>query len=517
MGLQTRYRLTKKSSTNTIETASVSSTIAREDHLDVWTTGFALTGCTAFFLSLIAYNFVDIDIWHQMALIRDSLAAGRLLKQDPYSYLPTIHPWVDHEWGAGALAYLGTTWLGSRWILALKFVAAFATAVACALHARLRETDLRLFVMCAPLAFILMHLGFLSTVRAQAYSFALTTVVLCLLQIDRREIRRWIVPWLVVFPVWVNLHAGFVVGIGILTLYAIEQAVRGFPWRHLLVAILAMTLEIFINPYGLEYFHYLRRAIFMPRPFSPEWGSFLTLASPLAITFAVTLAVAVYSAWQAGWGYAHNVPILLATAMEGALHRKLMPLYAIAWLCYVPTYLQHTPVGAWWLGFYSKRRWFMSSAWILFACACIVAAVRERPWKLSVPQPLYPVGPVLYLQQQNFTGNLVVPFRIGAFVSWKLYPAVKVSLDSRYEVIYPDAVMKQIFDFYAGLPGWQSTLAAYPTDAVLLPRNAPVLTAFGSIGWHCVYRDREFEIYVRPDRDLPIQDWSSAVFGGTFP
>ena len=49
-----------------------------------WLRWATFVGCGAFLCQLIAYNFVDIDIWHQMALIRESLAAGRhLLKADP--------------------------------------------------------------------------------------------------------------------------------------------------------------------------------------------------------------------------------------------------------------------------------------------------------------------------------------------------------------------------------------------------------------------------------------------------
>jgi hypothetical protein len=62
---------------------SMSKTLAHQDDPDFWTVALALAGCAAFFFSLIAYNFVDIDIWHEMALIRGSLAAGHLLKQDP--------------------------------------------------------------------------------------------------------------------------------------------------------------------------------------------------------------------------------------------------------------------------------------------------------------------------------------------------------------------------------------------------------------------------------------------------
>jgi hypothetical protein len=75
----------------------VSTQPLRGDHWLRWAT---LLGCGAFLCQLIAYNFVDIDLWHQMALIRESVAAGHLLKADPYAYTPTVRPWIDHEWGA---------------------------------------------------------------------------------------------------------------------------------------------------------------------------------------------------------------------------------------------------------------------------------------------------------------------------------------------------------------------------------------------------------------------------------
>jgi hypothetical protein len=142
--------------------------------------------------------------------------------------------------------------------------------------------------------------------------------------------------------------------------------------------------------------------------------------------------------------------------------------------------------------------------------------VRQKPWNLDVPQRLYPVGPVQYLAQQKFTGNLMAPFRVGAYVSWKLYPAVKVSLDSRYEVTYPDAVVRQIFDFYEARGDWRSTLQAFPTDAVLIPREAPVSALIHETGWRCVYSDRQFQIYAPVRIALPDQDWSSTSFRGVF-
>jgi hypothetical protein len=479
--------------------------------------GATLLGCGAFLFLLISYNFVDIDIWHQMALIRESLSQGHLLKADPYAYTPTVRPLIDHEWGSGAIAYFATAWFGGRAILLLKFMIAFGTAFLCVRCGASRGADFRLLGICAPLPIFLAHVGFLAVIRAQTYSFFLTALWLLLLEQDRLGIRSWMIAGLALFPVWVNLHAGFVVALGLTALYAIEQVIRRKPARHLLWLLGGMFLEIFLNPYGPGYFRFLERALLMARPYAPEWGPVWGLGRPLTTGFIIALIVATYSAWSVGWHRASGVLILAATAMEAGFHRKLLPLFAIAWFCYVPGYLAATAAGQWWAGFAKRRPRFLGAAWIALACACGLAAIRQQPWDLVVPQPLYPVGPVQYLAKQKFAGNLMVPFRLGAYVSWKLYPSVKVSLDSRYEVAYPDPVVRQIFAFYQGETGWQSTLDAYPTEAVLVPSDASVSNLMPGTGWQRVYNDQQFQIYVRPGSSLPLEEPTATSFRGSFP
>jgi len=486
---------------------------------DQWLRWATFVGCGAFLCQLIAYNFVDIDLWHQMALIRESVAAGHLLKTDPYAYTPTVHPLIDHEWGAGALAYMATGWLGSRAIVVLKFLAALGTGLVCVRCSEARGSDFRLLGACAPLAIFLAYLGFLPVIRAQAYSFFLTAFWLLLL--DRIGARTWDWKWMIaglaIFPLWVNLHAGFVVALGLTGLHFIEQLLRQRPARHLLWLLMGMFLEIFLNPYGIGYFGYLMRGLLMARPYAPEWGAVWTLGSTWTAGFIAAVLVAVYTAWSIGWSRAPGILVLAATVLEAVIHRKLLPLFAVAWFCYVPGYLQQSALGKWWVRFAQRRGRFLSVAWTWIACVCVVAAIRQKPWDLVVPQPLYPVGPVRYLEKQKFAGNLMVPFRLGAYVSWKLYPPVKVSLDSRYEVAYPDTVVKQIFDFYEGRPNWRSTLGAFPTDALLIPIDAPISHLIRETDWRCVYTDQQFQVYARPESSLQVQDSRSTSFQGSFP
>jgi hypothetical protein len=198
-----------------------------------------------------------------------------------------------------------------------------------------------------------------------------------------------------------------------------------------------------------------------------------------------------------------------------------MPLFAIAWISHVPAYVQETPAGRWITSFSRRRFGFVLSVWVVVTATYLADAVRWQFWRLRVPQTnttfAYPVGAVDYLRQQNFVGNLMVPFHQGAYVSWKLYPAVKVSVDSRYEVAYSDEWVDRMFRFYAAEPGWRETLNAYSTDLVLIPRMMPVARVIRQSGWQIVYQDREFEIFARPGVMLPFTDRTSESFAGVFP
>jgi hypothetical protein len=474
-------------------------------------------GLGSFLCALISYNFVDIDLWHQMALIRESLSSGHLLKTDPYAYTPTIYPIVDHEWGAGLIAYFSTVWFGSRAILVLKFLLALGTGFLCLRCSKRRRTDVRLLGACAPLAILLTQLGFFSVIRAQAYTFFLTALLLLLWEIDREGGRTWILIWLPIFVLWLNVHGGFVVAIGLTGLHLVEELLRRNPVRHLSILLSGMLAAVFLNPYGIAYLSYLKRALTMARPYSPEWGPVSGLGTTLTIVFVAAVLMLLYAVASVGLRQATGILPLSATVIEAALHRKLLPLFAVVWLCYVPSYLQRTRAGEWFLQFAQKRSRFLLAAWIACACICLASTIRQKPWRLDIPQPIYPVGPVEYLAQQKFSGNLLVPFRLGSYVSWKLFPALKVSLDSRYEVAYPDRVMEMVFNFYEARPGWQAALNDYPTDGILVPLEAPVWKEMRATGWTRTYVDKQFELYVRSGIPLPFEDRSSASFSGVFP
>jgi hypothetical protein len=164
------------------------------------------------------------------------------------------------------------------------------------------------------------------------------------------------------------------------------------------------------------------------------------------------------------------------------------------------------------------------SGLLIVAIAAGANACRLRFWDLAVPGPgdsvaaiSYPAGVVDYLREQDFTGNVMVPFEAGAFVSWKLYPRVRVSIDSRYEAAYPEELVARIGRFYDAAEDWKSTLADYPTDLVIVPLAKNLAGRMAESGWRRVYTDRGFLLYAKPSLRMPAVDRTDQALRGWFP
>ena len=476
------------------------------------------------FLSRISANVVDLDIFHEMALVRESLALGHIATTDHFSYGPTLPYVVQHEWGSGGIAYFVATRFGSPGLLLFKYFLAALLAWLCIATARTRNPDpLPALCWLAPIAIFFVGAAF-SPIRAHLYSLVFTACLFYFLESDRCGKRRWIVIWLLLSVLWFNLHGGASVGVLLLGAHAFEQFLRGARWIHLLLVAAGMLAVVAINPYGAHYYPYLWHALSMSRPaigeWRPVWDSFPSLG---AVTFLLSLLLIVYLAARTGVRAMPGIVILCATAAASALHVRMFPFYAIAWVCYVPSYVLASPLAPRLKSLFDRPPILLQAGWVVVAMFFVNVAITYRPWILDVPaegksgEVVYPTGAVQYLASQQFRGNVMAPFEYGAYISWKLFPAVRVAVDSRYEVAYPSPWVDEVFRFYEAGAGWQQTLAGHPTDVILVRPWDPLARAIALTAWQRVYIDRSYSIYARPGLNLPPVDYHDRVFPGRFP
>jgi len=479
----------------------------------------------AFFLVSLSFliasrrNAVDIDLFHEMCLARQFAEEGRFPQTDAFAYTPTVDRVVHHEWGTGAIAYAVVEQLGlkSTGLMLLKYSLISLICLCCCLAAKIRGATWPLIVPCFALATILGgQIGF-TTIRAQLFTMLFLAIEFCLIAIDHDGKKWWIAPWLLLVVVWANVHAGIVAGLGIFCFYVafkIGKSILGgqsaFKGNSYLIAVAVVSgLLLLVNPYGVNYPFYLWYGTTLDRPLINEWKPLLSVItdSGFLTLLGTSLVLALLSFKNTWREKPFEVFVVLLTTYLAFKHVRHLSIYAVTWACIVPANLMNVSIGQELCKIGNR----LAKPLAIFALAggiyCSAFAFKANFWEMQVPawsdseKPngmLYPVGAVDFLKETGFEGNLMVPFSNGAFVSWNLYPKVKVSIDSRYEVAYPPGSIEKSFDFYDAKDDWKETLESHGTDAVLIPFHKPVREQIESLeGWHLLYDDKMFSIFTK--------------------
>jgi hypothetical protein len=239
----------------------------------------------------------DPDVWWVAAVGRDFLARGQIPHENYYSFIEPHHPWVMHEWLAALPFHLGLRALGPRFfpLLTLIFCAILIALVLSMTLGRTRRFEIGL-------AFAMLAIGFCAVVRPTPRVTQLALLfplLLCALAFRPRFTWKMLLGAVLVEWLWANTHGSFPLGVVLLGVGALDQAVDRS--RRLYATALAAAATL-ANPYGLalhrlvwEYFtaksptferinHYIDE-------FSPVWrhpnsSEIFSLFLLLAVTLA---------------------------------------------------------------------------------------------------------------------------------------------------------------------------------------------------------------------------------------
>ena len=337
----------------------------------------------------------------------------------------------------------------------------------------------------------------LRVVRPQLFSGI--GLMLSLLVLDAAERRGpirllWLAP---IFALWANLHGGWLVGVGVVGLWAVVAAsIRRIPpgWAALTpcLAILASLA----NPYGWRLWLFLWQTVGLERADITEWQS--VLSQPIALTLWVPGAVVVAVAW---WKRrASDLHRLIPVTVLALLALKVVRLDASLAIAAVvmtgplaagtgsrrfrlspaPGAGELVAVGLATVAAASVAGWF---AWSRAGCMAMGEGLEFTPESDAVR----------FAELNQLAGRMVTWFDYGEYAIWHLSPEIVVSLDGRRETVYSDKVLQAHQRFYDGRdPGYAQRLGA---DYVWVPSRLPLAGQLTKAGWTSIFRGSKSQIF----------------------
>ena len=109
-----------------------------------------------------------------------------------------------------------------------------------------------------------------------------------------------------------------------------------------------------------------------------------------------------------------------------------------------------------------------------------------------------PRNAVAFMQQHGLHGNVLCQFEWGSYLMWHMGDAIKVFVDPRGELVYPESVRRQYAIFFYGMDGADTLLDKYRHDFVLIGTQTKACqVVMKDPRWHLIYRDATAALFAR--------------------
>jgi len=482
----------------------------------IWTHGIVLFGVIFLILGRLTASTADPDLWGYLSFGRLFWNSNGFPYHDIYAYTPTKDIWVYHEWLTGVIFYPLYVWLGQASLQVMKYILGMGTALLILMTARQRGASLPMAVVGLMLVSPLFGFSY-SPVRAQAFTYLFLALTLFILERSKATDNQMHLLWLVpLFPLWANLHGGFIVGLGIIGFYAAGNLAAGRK-AGLLILVLGLSAALtFINPYGVNYWIYLVDAVTMPRPDIGEWqsllwalknGEYFVNAAYFIFLFAFIIIALLVSRRL----NITDALLIIATGYLAFRHIRHQSLFFITAGCLLPGYLT-----AIWKSVENSQeiadRWnklTRAAVPIIFSLLILIYGFKflsGHPFTLiasprsdnSASEYYYPVSAVKYIRLAGIKGNMLTEFDWGEYIIWELNGNCRVAIDGRYETVYPEYVSREYFEFAAGGPDLRKYLDKYPHDLILLQHDNYICEIIRKQSdWKQIYIDADSVLFMR--------------------
>jgi hypothetical protein len=335
--------------------------------------------------------------------------------------------------------------------------------------------------------------------------------------------RLWCIPLL--FIIWANVHGGWTVGLGMLAVWSAGELFWRGPQRRfwMLTGVTALSaLAILVNPYGFDLWRFTIETVGVAGTHIQEWQPLWrdTPSSWLlwigGIAFFLWNRRALLSQSDGGFrAVLSPIGCITMLAVGAMLVNRLVPLFVPVMVTLVGPLLKQQGAVE---GVAIPRERTLFDIAVTAAVVIVLAVVRVLSPCISIEGNWAPdLQAAAALRAADAKGRLISWYDWGEYAIWHLSPALKVSLDGRYEETMSRARLREEFAIAEGDPEGLVELGRLTPEYVWLPQSYSSRTKawLREHGYRIDVDTPESFVAVRPD--LPVVAPVSISPSGCFP
>lgn len=468
--------------------------------------------------SALARTEADPDLWGHLRYGLEVLNSGWVTHVDPYSYLTEGYKWINHEWLAEVIMAFSWNVAGATGLILFKILLGMLTLGLLYRHLTTSGAPpLRAAILL--LAGMALMMPTLTTARPHLFTLLFFTLTLLILDKAGAGHYGWLWALTLVFALWANLHGGFLAGLGAVGLWLLLHRPQDLhSYRQILPPTLLSFAAPLLNPYGPALVIFLARSMVFHFPVVSEWQP-LGLASPLGLAYLIFLTVMILGLFFTRQPrQPFRITLFCIMALLPLIATRHLPLFIITSLVFISEYVFDS-----WDRARPEKPWRGSPSILTggLGAVSVLLLVFGGIHLGSIPLPdqpvRYPVEAVELLKESGVSGNLaVVHFDWGDYALWHLSPKIKVSIDTRLNMTYPDEIYRENLSFDLGVGDWDALLRKHPTDLALINKGAAAYNLMKLRGdWVLVYEDAFSALFVK--QDSPAAEPLERAAGGFIP
>src|SRR6266542_1450685 len=468
----------------------------------------------AFSFFFAARPLSDGDFWWHLKTGQYIIQNRTIPKVDLYSFTNYGKPWVAHEWLSEVIFYIVYSRLGFN---SLIFI--FAVLTALAFWIAFRRSNSHPFIGGAAALLGVWTVIPTIGVRPRVFTLLLASVYLALLVWYARRGEGRAVWWLVpLTALWVNLHAGFLIGLVLISLTiigipldALASGERLGPlwarFRTLGFVLLGCLLVVMLNPHGPRIYTFPFEIFFSPIQqkvvvdwISPDFHEPELL--PLALLILLTISAFALSPKRVRPSELLLFVTTLYATLKSNRHMSIFAVTAAPLLAdYFQNWLTSTSFGKTFDETHSSNthRWtsILFSGLLLLPLLAFAAKLKSTVFAAPGQEVIQvPLKAVEYLKEKQITGNTFTNPNIwGGYLIWAL-PSNTVYIDGRS--VYPDEFLKEYLGIIWGVTDWREPFDRYKVQIVIVePKSVLGRELKDSSDWNEVFRDDMAVVFTR--------------------